>query len=95
MTDKKRSRMDLPSGRDHDDGAGVDQVCVKQGPPPAAIQVGAFDHVRVRVDPEHQPTSDVHCQTLRTDQIYTQQGDRTTSIEITENILKQLLQKYR
>lgn len=37
----------LPGGRDHYDGPGVDQVCVKQSPPPTAVQVGAFDHVRV------------------------------------------------
>lgn len=59
----------LPGGRDHYDGPGVDQVRVKQSPPPAAVQVGAFDHVRVRVDPEHQPAIGVHCQTLWTDQI--------------------------
>ena len=37
----------LPGGRDHYDGPGVDQVCVEQRPPPAAVQVGAFDHVGV------------------------------------------------
>lgn len=67
--DKKRV---LPGGRDHYDGAGVDQVRVEQRPPPAAVQVGAFDHVRVWVDPEYQPTFDVHRQTLWTDQIYKQ-----------------------
>lgn len=67
--DKKRV---VPGGRNHYDGAGVDQVCVEQRPPPAAVQVGALDHVRVWVDPEYQPTFNVHRQTLRTDQIYKQ-----------------------
>ncbi len=79
LVDEKKKR-DLPGGRDHDDGAGVDQICVKQRPPPAAVKVGAFDHVGVRVDPEHQPTFDVHRQTLWTDQVYMKQGDNKEAL---------------
>lgn len=63
--------MELPSGGDNYDGPRVHQVCVKQSPPPTAVQVGGLDHVRVGVDPEHSPTVGIHCQTLWTDQIYT------------------------
>lgn len=63
--------MELPSGGDNYDGPRVHQVCVKQSPPPTAVQVGGLDHVGVGVDPEHSPTVGVHCQTLWTDQIYT------------------------
>lgn len=80
-------KKSLPGVRVHYDGPGVDQVCVKQRPPPAAVQVGAFYHVRVGVHPEHQPTFDVHRQTLRTDQIYTKQGDNISSIEMVQNII--------
>lgn len=45
--------MELPSGRDNDDGPGVHQVRVKQSPPPTAVQVGGLDHVGVGVHPEH------------------------------------------
>lgn len=34
---KKDEQMVLPGGRNHYDGTGVDQVCVKQGPPPTAV----------------------------------------------------------
>lgn len=68
---KQRCCMELPSGGDNYDGPGVHQLCVKQSPPPTAVQVGGLDQVGVGVDPEHQPAVGIHCQTLWTDQIYT------------------------
>lgn len=59
----------LPGGWNHYNGSGVDQVGVEQNPPLAAVQVGAFDHVGGGVDPEHQPTFDIYCQTFWTDEI--------------------------
>lgn len=60
-----------PGGGDHNDGPRVDQLCVEERAPAAAVQVGALDHVGVGVHPEHQPALHVHCQTLGTDQICT------------------------
>lgn len=60
-----------PGGGDHNDGPRVDQLRVEERAPAAAVQVGAFDHVRVGVHPEHQPALHVHSQTLGTDQICT------------------------
>lgn len=63
----------LPGGGDHDDGPRVDQIRVEESAPAAAVQVGAFDHIRVGVHPEHQPTVHVHGQALGADQICTEQ----------------------
>lgn len=69
--------MELPSGGDNYDGAGVDQLCVKQRPPATAVQVGGLNHVGVGVDPEHQPAVGIHGQTLWTNQIYTATPNQT------------------
>lgn len=60
-----------PGGGDHNDGSRIDQLCVEERAPAAPIQVGALNHVRVGIHPEHQPALHVHSQTLRADQICT------------------------
>lgn len=83
---KKDEQMVLPGGRNHYDCTGVDQVCVKQGPPPTAVQVGSFNHIRSRVNPEHQPAFDIHCQTFWTDEIC--RSEKNGDPDIIEEILK-------
>lgn len=71
-----------PGGGDHDDGPRVDQLCVEERAPAAAVQVGALDHIGVGIHPEHQPALRVHSQTLWADQICTVAAGEGRNMEI-------------